>query len=94
MVASLNRRQHPAAFSSQRSTVFQAKPLDARNGGFAHALDAERGNLVEHRAPVLEPVVGRAFRQAERLSAIPAQVATALARLRLVEPVADNGGNS
>jgi hypothetical protein len=61
---------------------------------FVQALDAERGDLIESRATVLEPMVGCAGIRAECLSASPASVATTLSPLGFVESVANDVSGS
>ncbi len=60
-----------------------------RGRGQANALDSERDDGVERRAPMLETVVGCAVRRRERLSAPDAPISTAFPGSRSVETVAD-----
>ena len=61
---------------------------------FVQALDAERGDLIESCATVLEPMVGRAGIRAECLSANLASVAMTLSPLGFVESVANDVSGS
>ena len=56
----------------------------------ADALAAERDDRVECRSPMLETVIGRAFRRRERLAAPDAPISTTLPRSRSVETVVDD----
>jgi hypothetical protein len=61
---------------------------------FVQALDAERGDLIESCATVLEPMVGRAGIRAECLSASPASITTTLPPLGFVETEANDVSGS
>ena len=65
------------------------QPFDPGDRGQANALDSERDDGVERRAPMLETVVGCAVRRRERLSAPDAPISTAFPGSRSVETVAD-----
>jgi hypothetical protein len=58
--------------------------------GLVQALDAERGNLIEDGATMLEPMVWRAGVRAERLTARTATISTTPPAVGSVESVADD----
>jgi len=58
--------------------------------GLVQALDAERGNLIEGGATMLEPMVWRAGVRAERLTAGTATISTTPPAVGSVESVADD----
>jgi len=59
-------------------------------GGLVQALDAERGDLIEGRATMLESMVWRSGVRAERLTASPTPESTPFPRLGYVEAEADD----
>jgi hypothetical protein len=60
------------------------------DGRLVRALDAECGDFVEGRTPVLESMIGCAGVRAECLPATPAQISTTLSRVSLVAAVAND----
>ena len=58
--------------------------------GLVQALDAERGNLIEGGATMLEPMVWRAGVRVERLTAGTATISTTPPAVGSVESVADD----
>jgi hypothetical protein len=58
--------------------------------GLVQALDAERGDLIEGRATMLESMVWRSGVRAERLTASPTPESTPFPRLGCIETKADD----
>jgi hypothetical protein len=91
----LNRRHEVAAFSSQRSTVFQGVPgnlLDSGDGRLVHTLDAESGNPIKHSPAMLEVVIDRAAVPAESPATTLASESSAFSPAGLVESKTNNYG--
>ena len=68
--------------------------LYPRDSRLVEALDAERGDFVEGRSPVLEAMIRCARIRAECLSATQAPVSTTLPRVGVVEAVANDASGS
>jgi len=63
-------------------------------GGLVQALDAERGDIIEGRATMLESMVWRSGVRAERLTASPTPESTPFPRLGYVEAEADDASGT
>ena len=86
----LNRRHTGSGPFEPAGDGVPGQPFDAGDRGHADALDSECDDRVERRSPMLETVVGGAFRRRERLSAPDAPVATVFPGSRSVETVVDD----